>query len=622
MEHTLELPEGNPAKDKKGDCMMRGKFGRIAVAAALWMLGTVLFFMLLLQVQDYASVTSNAEAVRGGTQRVVKMELAGQPVGGAEKRVNMLLDKLQSEEGLRLYRGSETAAFAKHLDAVENQWKLILSEIDALDQGRGSSERLLNLSETHYELAGEMVATAQARADHDVFRIGAICAAVFLLASLIMALMRNGRMNKLKAAYHLDPITKRKNMLAFEDHAGRIVLDAPSDTYIIAYTNISNFRYVNEAYGFEAGNRLIRALGRMLDEQCRGSEVAAHASADHFVLLLRDEPYRVERLCDCIEERLRAYTDLHFTNALSFGCGASLVERSSTGVSTAIANAVAVLKESVGGVGVAWYDEVFRAMVDLRSRIEQCMDRALEQGEFLLYLQSKNDLRDGSIVGAEALCRWNSSELGFLLPNSFIPVFERNGFIVQLDFHMLDRLCQIYPLFSCKDEAPLVVSINFSRITVLSADFVDRLISIVDAAGVPHDCIEIEATESAFVMGEDTVIKRLSTLKDKGFRLAMDDFGTGYSSLNLLCKLPIDILKIDGVFLSESSEEERSRCVLKSVVNIASELGFGMICEGVETKEQALMLYSLGCRVGQGYVFSRPLPIPEFCARFGVKRPN
>ena len=102
----------------------------------------------------------------------------------------------------------------------------------------------------------------------------------------------------------------------------------------------------------------------------------------------------------------------------------------------------------------------------------------------------------------------------------------------------------------------------------------------------------------------------------------MDDLGTGYSSLNLLCKLPIDILKIDGVFLSESSEEERSRCVLKSVVNIASELGFGMICEGVETKEQALMLYSLGCRVGQGYVFSRPLPIPEFCARFGVKRPN
>ncbi|MEA5018767.1 MAG: GGDEF domain-containing phosphodiesterase [Gordonibacter sp.] len=602
--------------------MIRGKFGRIAVAGALWMLGTVLFFMLLLQVQDYANVTSNAEAVRGGTQRVVKMELAGQPVGGAEKRVNMLLDKLQSEEESRLYRGPETRAFTEQLDAVENQWKLILGEIDAFGQGKGSSERLLNLSETHYELAGEMVAMARVRADHDVFRIGAICAAVFLLASLIMALMRSGRMDKLKAAYHLDPITKRKNMLAFEDQAGRIVLDAPSDTYIVAYTNISNFRYINEVYGFEAGNRLIRALGRMLDEQCRNNEVAAHASADHFVLLLRDEPYRVERFCECVEERLRAYTDLHFTNMLSFGCGASLVERSSTGVSTAIANAVAVLKESAGGVGVAWYDEVFRAVVDLRSRIEQCMDQALEQGEFLLYLQPKNDLRDGSIVGAEALCRWNSSELGFLLPNSFIPVFERNGFIVQLDFHMLDRLCQIYPLFSREEDEPLVVSVNFSRMTVLSADFVDRLVSIVDDAGVPHNCIEIEATESAFVMGEDTVIKRLSTLKDKGFRLAMDDFGTGYSSLNLLRKLPIDILKIDGVFLSESSEEERSRCVLKSVVNIAAELGFGMICEGVETKEQALMLHDLGCRVGQGYVFSRPLPLPEFCARFGVKRPD
>lgn len=111
-------------------------------------------------------------------------------------------------------------------------------------------------------------------------------------------------------------------------------------------------------------------------------------------------------------------------------------------------------------------------------------------------------------------------------------------------------------------------------------------------------------------------------LKDKGFRLAMDDFGTGYSSLNLLRKLPIDILKIDGVFLSESSEEERSRSVLKGVVNIAAELNLDMICEGVETKEQAIMLHELGCEVGQGYAFSRPLPVSEFCERFGVRRPD
>ena len=602
--------------------MKRGRSGRIVVAAALWVLGTVLFFMLLLQVQEYASIVHDAEAVRGGTQRVVKMELAGQSVGSAEKRVSMLLEQLQSEEESRIYRGPETATFVESLNAVEYQWTLILNEIDAFNQGKGSPERLLGLSETHYELAGEMVATAQMRADYDTFRMGIICAAVFLLATLAMMLMRNDRMAKLKAAYHLDPVTKRKNVLAFNDHAGRIVLDAPSDTYVIAYTNISNFRYVNEAYGYEAGDRLIRALGRMLDGQCQNDEVAAHASADHFVLLLRDDPYRVERLCECIEERLRAYTDLHFTNVLSFGCGVSSVECSSVGVSAAVGNAMAVLKESESEAGVVRYDEVFRAVVELRSRIEQCMERALEQGEFLLYLQPKNNLGDGSIVGAEALCRWNSSDLGFLLPDSFIPVFERNGFIIHLDFYMLERLCRLYPLLPADDDKPMVVSVNFSRMTVLYDGFVDQLINVVDNAGVPHDCIEIEATESAFVMDEDAVIRKLSVLKDKGFRLAMDDFGTGYSSLNLLRKLPIDILKIDGVFLSESSEEERSRSVLKGVVNIAAELNLDMICEGVETKEQAIMLHELGCEVGQGYAFSRPLPVSEFCERFGVRRPD
>ncbi|MEG0461192.1 EAL domain-containing protein, partial [Gordonibacter sp.] len=160
------------------------------------------------------------------------------------------------------------------------------------------------------------------------------------------------------------------------------------------------------------------------------------------------------------------------------------------------------------------------------------------------------------------------------------------------------------------------------RVTVLCDGFVDQLLHIVDSVGVPHGCIEIEATESAFVMDEDAVIRKLSVLKEKGFRLAMDDFGTGYSSLNLLRKLPIDILKIDRVFLSESSEEERSRSVLKGVVDIAADLGLDMVCEGVETKEQATMLHELGCTVGQGYAFSRPLPVSEFCERFGIIKPD
>ncbi|MEG2477063.1 putative bifunctional diguanylate cyclase/phosphodiesterase [Gordonibacter sp.] len=602
--------------------MKRKRFGKIVVAVALWTLGAILFVMLLLQVQGYAGIINDAGSVRGGTQRVVKMELAGHPAGGTEKRVGMLLVQLRAVEEARIYQKPETVAFIEKLDAVEHQWELILDEIDALERGEGSREHLFDLSETHFELADAMVLAAQTRADHDVFRMGALCTAIFLLAALVMLFMRNDRMAKLKAAYYLDPVTKRKNAIAFEDQASRIVSNAPSDTYVVAYTNVSNFRYINEAYGYEAGSQLLRALARMLDEQCHHDEVAAHANADHFLLLLRDDPYRVERLCESVEEKLRIDPELHFTNVLSLGCGVSSVDHSSAGVSAAISNAIAVLKESTGDSAVARYDEAFRAVVELRGRIEQCMERALGKGEFLLYLQPKNNLVDGAVVGAEALCRWNSSELGFLLPDSFIPVFERNGFVIRLDFYMLEHLCRIYPLLPVESDEPLVVSVNFSRVTVLCDGFVDQLLNIVDNVGVPHGCIEIEATESAFVMDEDAVIRKLSVLKEKGFRLAMDDFGTGYSSLNLLRKLPIDILKIDRVFLSESSEEERSRSVLKGVVDIAADLGLDMVCEGVETKEQATMLHELGCTVGQGYAFSRPLPVSEFCERFGIIKPD
>ena len=148
--------------------------------------------------------------------------------------------------------------------------------------------------------------------------------------------------------------------------------------------------------------------------------------------------------------------------------------------------------------------------------------------------------------------------------------------------------------------------------------FIERLLRGVDSARIPHEVIEVEVTESAFVMDEDTVIGKLKKLKELGFRLAMDDFGTGYSSLNLLRKLPIDVLKIDRSFLAEGTDPLRSRSVLKGVLDMADDLGLVTVCEGVETEEQAAMLHDLGCPVGQGYLFSKPLPEEEFRARFGL----
>lgn len=596
----------------------RSKLGKGLVVITIWVLGAVVLMATLAQVRGFAEIINDAGVVRGGTQRVVKLEVAGQSSSSTEQRVSSLLQLLTRKEESRLYKSPETLKYMDNLAAVNRQWSLIENEIAALDRGGGSIDRLLELSETHFTLADEMVLSAQKRAEHEFFWMGAICTALFLAAATIMLFMRSDRISKLKSAYFTDPLTKRKNMLAFEEQAQQFVAGAERGTYLVAYTNVSNFRFLNETYGYEAGDLLIKAIARLLDGACSRDELAAHANADHFVLLLRNEPQRIERLREQTEGKLRATSDLHFTNALSFNCGVCEVERPSDSVPLLVSNAIAVMKQAPEGVTVARYDEAFRKSIELRNRIEQHQEQALSNREFLLYLQPKNSLDDGSLVGAEALVRWESPELGFLPPDSFIPVFEKNGFVVQLDFYMLNRVCRSYPMTPTSTGEPLVVSVNFSRITILREGFIERLLRVVDGAGIPHGAIEVEITESAFIMDEDAVIAKLSMLKSLGFRLAMDDFGTGYSSLNLLRKLPIDVLKIDRGFLSENTDAGRSRSVLRGVIDMAGDLGLVTVCEGVETRGQAEMLHELGCPVAQGYAFSKPLPESEFRVRYGL----
>ena len=284
----------------------RSRLGKGFIVIAFWVLGVAILMFTLAQVRDFAGIINDSGVVRGGTQRVVKMELAGRPAPSTEQRVTSLLEKLAENEENRLYKGPETYEFMDNLAAVDSQWKLIEDEIDALHRGEGSAERLLDLSETHFTLADAMVLSAQKRAERDFLVTGAICTVLFLTAATIMLFMRNDRISKLKTAYFTDPLTKRKNMLAFEEQGQQLVSSAPGGTYLVAYTNVLNFRYINETYGYESGDKLILTLARLLDNACRRDELATHGNADHFVLLLRNDPQRIEKLHGHIEAKLRA----------------------------------------------------------------------------------------------------------------------------------------------------------------------------------------------------------------------------------------------------------------------------------------------------------------------------
>ena len=256
-------------------------------------------------------------------------------------------------------------------------------------------------------------------------------------------------------------------------------------------------------------------------------------------------------------------------------------------------------------------DKIRRDLENTRT-IVSGMVSAYNNKEFHAYLQPKVSLHTGKVVGAEALVRWSRKDGTQLPPDDFIPLFEENGFIHELDFYMLKQVCRFIRERNLQDH--FMISVNFSRVTIHHRDFYEKFHAIVDAYAIPARCLQIEITESAFNGLAKTVLDMLNQLKREGFILSIDDFGSGYSSLNLLNTLMMNEIKIDRVFLNE--ENERREQIIGLIVDIAATLEIDVICEGVETQADVDMLRRLHCGRGQGFYLSRPLPEQEFADQF------
>ena len=597
---------------------------KIAAIIVVWLLGIGLLVFIMAQMQNYASIINDAGVVRGATQRAVKLEIADLPNAAVVQRVDDVLASLTDREQERPFKSSETREFEKALGRVENEWNLIKQEFAASDGSR-SEDRLLDLSEEHFKLADETVLLAQRRAESDFLWIAGIGIVLFASASLFISLLERHHRLKMKKALVTDPLTGGRNLFAFEQDADRLVQASDPNAYLVAYSNVIGFRSINESLGRTAGDSVICALQSLFEKACRQGEIVGHAGADHFVLLLRNDENRIEHVAAQTAARLRADDALPFSNRIVCGYGVYELPGADEDIATAISNASVVLKEGSRINLIARYDDGFKAKLAFERNVEQHMRKALDNGEFAVYLQPQFSLEDDSLVGAELLCRWDSPELGFLMPDRFIPQFERNRFIAELDFHILERACSLYPIAdrTKADDSPVHLAVNFSRITMLQSGFAERFERLVDRFDFPASFLHVEITESAFSSDDQALIGILCELQERGFPVAMDDFGTGYSSLSLLRNMPIDVLKIDRSFLSASEDDERSRRVLEHVIALANSLGIDTVCEGVETSEQAAQLRSLGCSIGQGFYFARPMPLDDFRARYaGDRRPS
>ena len=245
-------------------------------------------------------------------------------------------------------------------------------------------------------------------------------------------------------------------------------------------------------------------------------------------------------------------------------------------------------------------------------KVEDDMERALTNKEFQVYLQPKFSTGEEKLGGAEALVRWIHPTEGFVPPNKFIPIFEKNGFILKLDDFMLEEVARQQAQWIAEGWKVVPVSVNVSRAHFTRDDLAEHICEIVDKYHVPHDVIELELTESAFFDDKDTLLSTVKKLREAGFAVSMDDFGAGYSSLNSLKELSLDVLKIDADFFRGTDSLDRGMLIVTEVINLAKKLNMKIVAEGIENREQVDFLTEQECDLIQGYYYAKPMPLQEF----------
>jgi diguanylate cyclase (GGDEF)-like protein len=379
---------------------------------------------------------------------------------------------------------------------------------------------------------------------------------------------------------------------------------------------IDRFKLINDGLGYEAADAILKEVAERLTTSLRVGDTLGRFGGDEFVLLLPSTTP------SAAEERAAQLHD-SLTEPFS-GPGTEVVLRASIGISVVWAGssnpdlllrqAVAAMRHAKSaGQSTCVYDETLQVRATYQLDVERDLRRALEADELLVYYQPLVAISDGTLLGAEALLRWQHPERGLVPPLEFIPVAEQSGQIIELGSFVLERACQDAASWAAAGQ-PLRVSVNVAVAQLQGRDFAREVADVLKRTGLPSDLLCLEITESSLMRSDQRRSEGLAALRDLGVHLAIDDFGTGYSSLAYLHSLPVDELKIDRSFVNRLTTDSRDRHLVQAIIGMASALGLTVVAEGVETEDQLVYLDERGCDVAQGFLFSKPQPADVFRA--------
>ncbi|MGN0017608.1 MAG: EAL domain-containing protein [Candidatus Gastranaerophilaceae bacterium] len=443
----------------------------------------------------------------------------------------------------------------------------------------------------------------------------------FLIINLIVIIgirysvaMRQKSTNMIMDMALQDDVTDSLNKTSFYLEGEKILLKHLNDEIKLAVIlmDIDGFKIVNEVYNTKMGDRILRDIAKILSKNIAENGIYARLNDDVFSMMCK---YKQEQDLIDLVEKIKSDIEaikLNINVVPSFGIYKIVDKDIQINKMCDKAN---LAKRTIKGLvdhSYAFYDESLSLAIMADKEIEDEMKTALENGQFVMYLQPKIDMKTIKPCGSEALIRWNHPKKGLIPPYKFIPLFERNGFIVDVDRYMWEQACKAIHSWLEAGLEPLPISVNISRIHFKYENLVETIENLVKTYDVPKKYLELELTESAFLDNEGAVNSTIVKLQELGYTIAMDDFGVGYSSLNMLRKLPVNVLKLDRGFINEATYTERGFIVLNHVAQMARDLKAKVVCEGIETMEQVSILQTAGCDIAQGFYYAKPMPLDEY----------
>ncbi|HCQ5966434.1 bifunctional diguanylate cyclase/phosphodiesterase [Clostridioides difficile] len=595
------------------------------IYSAIWLVIIILFIFSLYHSIEHIKIISHTGTIRSETQKVVKQELNNERNDDLIKRLDNILIKLRTGNGENGFQRCDNKEFQQKLNQMDSMWESMKKEIIKVRNG-ASGDKLYKLSEEYSVLSNQIVFISEKHSNAKLYSFATALFIYLIFSTISLLIWEYYNKKRFKRIFYTDNLTKIKNQVAFENRAIEILHNASNKEYVLLNIDIDNFKYINDTHGYEYGDKVLIIVAAALSKTFNIKETCARIASDNFVILAKYRDSLLEDIREMLTNAIISELDMNVTQTISYCIGAYLVEIDNLGYKSINsimdkANIAHKVSKTRGISSTVWYNENLLKQLQMENSIYNYMYKAIENEEFHMYLQPKFQISSLNVVSAEALVRWFSPELGFLSPDEFIPLFEKSGFIIELDFYMLKKACSfVKKTFMKKNQYTYPIAVNFSRVTIYQNSFYQRFLDTVKEYEIPFKYIEIEVTESAFNEISQPVISILEELKKLGFLISMDDFGSGYSSLSLLCSLSINGLKLDKSLLKETFNREKVYSIIQCIIEMSHRIGMSVVCEGIETKKDLEFLNTVKCDVGQGFYFSKPIEEKEFFNKYVTKK--